>query len=445
MAAVTVTGAQIRQELATEHGDWVYLGETVGVSAVNYLSDTERLQGANMPSGAFDHCIVRIASGTLAGETALVDYLDAENGRLYLTPSLTGIAAAGVDYEIWLRGIDPDVVDRLRGQALTKWCSTWRAIVLTRIVDGDLEESGVGNWTAAGGATRTKTLAAQDDELSGRWNLNVVVTTALTDYVESAGISVQPGQLFYCEAAVSSYVTATGAGANAQVIVRDIDNSASITLGGIRTSHTGRGWGKLSLLFTIPASCYQIKVRLTSSTASSTQVWGPIALHRRKATIVNLPDRIRGIRRVATQYMLSTPISAGSEQGQQVKVRKFKNSERVQLGNRCQLWFNPGLGEEAVWYYERGYFFDLLTAAQYLTVAGRLVGDAATTDCPLEYVTAVTASLIAEFYMQKYGSDWQDDFVQTKARWNYWEGQFGPEPKIVMENETPIVIPQLGV
>lgn len=443
MAAATYTGAQIRQELATEHGDWVFLGEGVGTSAANYISDTERLQGANLPSGAFDNCIVRIASGTRIGETAAVDYLDAENGRLYLTTSLTGAISAGDDYEIWLRGIDPDVVDRLRDQALTKWCSAWRALPLTRIVDGDFEESGVTNWTVGGGATRTKSLAANDDELGGRWNLNVVVTTANTDYVESAGISVQPGQLFFLEAPVSAYVTATGAAATASLVVRDVDNGASISLGGVRTSHSGRGWGKISVLFTIPSGCYQIKIRLSSSTAASTVTWGPIACHRRRASRMNLPDRIRTLRRVGTQYLLTNPSSAASEQGQEYKVRQFKNTERTQVGNRVTLWFNPGLSEEAVWYYERGYFNALQTT--YLTVAGRSTGDAATTDCPIEYAASVTAALVAEFYMQKYGADWQDDFVQAKSRWNYWEGQFGPEPKIVMENETPVYIPQLGV
>lgn len=443
MAATTYTGKQIRQDLATEHGDWVFLGTGVGVSAANYISDTERLQGANLPSGMFDNCIVRIASGTMAGEMSNVDYLDAENGRLYLTPSLTGILAADAEYEIWLKGIDPDVADRLRDNALDRWCSTWRPNPISLIVDGDLEEAGVTNWTAAGGATRTKTLSAFADELAGRWNLNVVVTTALTDYVESAVIPVLPGQRFFLEAAVSGYVTATGAAANVQIIAYDKTNSAAISLGGTRTSHSGQGWGKISLLFTAPANCTRITIRLTSSTATSTIVVGPIAMHRRQATRVSLPDRVRSLKRVGSQYMLSTPSSAASEQGQEFKVRNFKNSERQQVGARVIVNFQPGLSDEACWYWERGYFARLQTA--YYTVAGRLAGDAATTDCPLELVSSRLAFLIAEFYTQKYGAEWQDDWMQEASRANYWDGQFGAEPRIVEENEFPFVFPQLSV
>jgi hypothetical protein len=443
MAAATVTGRQIRQGLYTEHGDWVFLGVAVGTQAANYIRDTERLQGVNLPSSAYDNCIVRIASGTKAGETAGVDYLDVETGQLFLTPSLTGALTAADEYEIWLKGIDPDVADRLRDNALNMWCSVWRPNPLTKIQDGDFEEPGVTLWSVSGGgATRTKSLAAFEDDLSGRWNLTVNNTVATTDYVESEGMFVTPGQRFYIEAPVSAY-TGAGLSATATLLVRDVTQTANISLGGIKTTHAGLGWGRLSIIFTVPAGCFEIRIRLTTSTASGVSIWGPIAMHRLDDTRMNLPDRIRSKHRVATQYMLTNPSSSVIGQNSQYKIRNFKNTERTDVGSRVVLWFNPPLGEESVWYYERGYFEKLQTA--YYTVAGRLAGDAATTDCPLEYVVAWTAKLIAEFYMQKYGSDWSDDLIQAAGRVNYWESQFGPEPKNVMENEQPVYIPQLQI
>ena len=91
MAGATTTGLAIRQGLV-EYGDWVLLGEATATGSDGAsITDTERLQGVNLPSTLFNNCIVRIASGTRAGETAYVDYLDGDNGILYLTPSLNGV------------------------------------------------------------------------------------------------------------------------------------------------------------------------------------------------------------------------------------------------------------------------------------------------------------------------------------------------------------------
>lgn len=443
MAATTITGQQIRKELATEHGDWVFLGAATATGTTSYIVDTERLQGANLPSGAYDNCIVRITSGAAAGETTGVDYLDVDNGRLYLTPDISAALVLNDEYEIWLKGIDPYVVDRLRDNALDRWASTWRPVPLSIIVDGDFEMPNVTHWTAAGAATRSKVLSDFADEGATHWNLVVVNTNGAADYVESDSIPVQEGQRFYIEADVSSYVTSSSATAEAHIVAYDKSQSAAIALGGVRTTHNGKGWGKLSILITIPTGCTLISIRLVGNTTSSTQVWGGIAMHRIGASRVNLPARIRTLKRVATNYLLSNPSSSAAFQGESFKVRQFRSSERQQIGGRVVVWFNPKLGQEAVWYYERGYFARLQT--NYYTAAGRAAGDTATTDAPLEYVTAILASLLAEFYMQKYGDDWKDDFVQAKARWNYWEGQFGPEPKIVEEVEEPIYIPQLKV
>lgn len=440
----TYTGKEIRQGLIEEHSDLLFLGAQAGSgSTATTIVDTE-LEGRAISAQMFDGAIVLIASGTRAGERTRVDYLDPDTGTIYLDPALSGALADTDEYEIWLRGVDPDYVMRLRDHCAATVCSIWRQNVITVIADGDLEAAGVTNWTAAGGATRSKTLGGFPDVKSRR-HLAVVHTTAATDYVESDGVDCLPGERYFLECPVQAYVTATPASpAVASIDVRDLSNTASISLGGIRTSHTGRGWGRISVLFTIPDNCYRFSIRLKSATASSTTVWGGIACHLREGTEFTLPDRIRSKKRVGRTFYTSQVVNATSEVNRaRYKLRPYWNVERNQVGSNVELMFQPGLPDSAVYYYERGYFDRLQT--NYFTVAGRTAGDTATTDCPKEYIVAALAERLTKRMLDKHGAEWQDDWVRASATLNYWEGVFGTEPQMVHENEHPVVIPDLKV
>lgn len=441
MTVATISGLTIRQ-LLVERGDWVFLGSALGTSAASYISDTERLQGTNLSSTMFEGAIVRISSGTRVGETSMVDYLDGANGRLYLTPDLTGALTAADTYEIWLRGLDPDIIDRLRDDCLQKFCSQWRIQPVSELPDGDMDSSGVTSWTAAGGATRAKAFSAFPDAHSRR-ELAIVHTTAATDYVKSDSVYVQPGERYFLQVPVRAYVTATSAPATASITIRDITQTADVSLGGHKTTHIGRGQGWISLLFTIPAGCYEIQLWLKSDTAASTSVWGPISFHKRGKTRKSLPDRITTRKRVGTFFELTQINSAVSEQADNQYKFNPLNTERIQVGGQVEVNFSPPTGENAIMYYERGYFDRL--SATYFTIAARTAGDAATTDCQREYIAAKLARQVSKWMLDKYGADWQDDWVRACADDNYWEGQMGPEPKLVFENETPVYVPQLRV
>lgn len=442
MAAATVTGKEIRQALAEYMGGWVFLGESDGTSAASYITDTERLKGVNLPASLFDNCVVRIASGSKAGEMAYVDHVDFVNGRLYITPDLTGAIASGDDYEVWMRGIDPDIVDRLRDDCLARFCSTWRPTALTEITDGDLQDSGVTNWTVAGGATRSKAYSSFPDAYWRR-ELRVVHTTAATDYVKSASLYVNPGERYFLQCAVRAYVTATSAAATASIVVRDITNGADISLGGIKTSHIGRGQGHISLLWTVPAGCYEIQVWLKSNTDASTTAWGPFYCHKRDKTRKSLPDRITTKKRVGNFWVHSQVNPAQSEQADSFYKSNKLSVERVQVGSQVEVNFHTPTTNNAISYYERG-FYDRLQS-DYLTVAGRSAGDTASTDCPKEYIVAALAERVSKWMLDTHGAEWQDDWVRASTELAYWEGEFGPEPQYVEEVTTPVGVPQITV
>jgi hypothetical protein len=59
-----------------------------------------------------------------------------------------------------------------------------------------------------------------------------------------------------------------------------------------------------------------------------------------------------------------------------------------------------------------------------------------------EYIAAKLARQVTKWMLDKYGADWQDDWVRASADDDYWEGQMGPEPQMVSEGESTITVPQ---
>ncbi len=442
--STTTTGLLIREQLKRYIGGLMEIGAQVGAGgSATTIVDAGNLKGRALPASLYDNAQLRVTSGTRAGETTFIDYVDPATGTIYVDAPLTGALADTDTYEIFMRGVDSDDLDIIRDDVLQNTVSTWRCLPITCIPDGDFETAGVTHWAAVSGATRTKALGGSPDT-KGRWQLSVVHTTASSDIVDSDTMECQPNEIYFLEVPVKAYVTATSAAAKATLQPYDVTNTANISLGGPRTSHTGRGWGRIALYFQIPAGCYQFKVRLLSDTNASTTVWGPIACHHRDATEITLPDRIRTKKRVGRSF-LTTQVtnSTGWVNNTRYKMRDYKNVERVQMGSNVELWFNPPLGNNACYYYERGYFAALQSS--YVLPSQRSAGDSATTDAPVEYIAAAIAERFTKMQLDKLGAEWQDDWVRASAWLNYWEGQFGPEPVHIYENEQPVMIPHLKV
>ncbi len=522
MAVSLITGKEIRQGLV-EYGDWVFLGTQVGTSGATTtaIPDATRLKGLALPSTLFNNSIVRIASGAAAGERTYVDYLDPNSGILYVNTALSEALADGDEYEIWLKGIDPDIVDRLRDDCLQKFCSQWRVVAFAQVKDGDMEEppttaqvaivsstdaapiavtsaehglvtgasvtitghlvnlgangtfrvtvtsttaftldgtlapglgaggatgtvlcaNGVPDWTVTGSAIRNK-LQSTFPNAHSRQSLRVSHPTGASDWVVSARIDVQPTDQWFLEVPVSCFTTSSPEiGTTASVIVEDLTNTGPISLTGVAT-HIGRGPGMISVTFTIPTGCYQMELRLKSDTNSSTSIWGGFALHERGQRRFSLPDRVTTRKRVGTFYTTGRE-TASATANEQYKNAPFQSIERVQVGGQVEIYVNPSTGEFPMFYYERGYFERMSPA--YFTTAHRLHGDMKSADIQKEYIISAVAARVAKFYLDKFGEEWQDDWIRASADFNYWEGQHGPEPKLISEVESELYIPQLNV
>lgn len=119
------TGQEIREELLN-WGVILLLGRaTTTAASTDRLRDVRRLKSTVLASSAFDNCYVRASGGNVDGEVVRVDYLNAANGDLYVSPDWSEAPDTDTTYEVFRPGVDPDDVDRMRDRALTDICAQW--------------------------------------------------------------------------------------------------------------------------------------------------------------------------------------------------------------------------------------------------------------------------------------------------------------------------------
>ncbi|KKM26443.1 hypothetical protein LCGC14_1584690, partial [marine sediment metagenome] len=372
-----VTGKALREELV--HWGLVVLGEGLGTSAASYIEDTERLNSISMASSAFDGAHVRIADSGAGedGEQTRVDYLDVDNGRLHVTPDLTGGLSTGEDYEIWLHGIDPDDVDRYRDEALTSICSSWQPHPLSEVTNaGYLDTLSASNWEAYNSGTIAIQSSIEFPSEFARRALRVTGDGASANgSAESVAISVRPNQQFYL------YVPVSARTGTAAVWVLDETNTAEISLSGTATA-TGRGWVALQVTGTIPSGCYEIVINIGVQGSSDSADFGPINFHWDNQKFIGIEnvvskDHIGSIYSLTNAMDVGSNILWGEEDADQAVGFRVQ-----QINDKVAIRFQEGSGMlDRPYFYEARTYYDDLSAG-YLTIAQRVTGYAASTTCP---------------------------------------------------------------
>ncbi|KKN82260.1 hypothetical protein LCGC14_0310730 [marine sediment metagenome] len=434
------SGQTIREELV-RYGLIELLGTATSVAgaAAAFLVDTTRLQSNSLSASAFDDCYVRISGGDGTGDTdgeqVKVDYLDTTLGRLYVTPSFSGTDDSATTYEIWKEGIDPDDVDRARDEALTRLCSVWSMHPVSIVPNaGYVDAVGASNWTAIGGAT----IAIQTLSFPYEFATNTILGTnaAGNEGATSPSIYVQPNQFFYIYVPVS---VRTG---TAELVVRDVTNGADISLGGTATA-TLRGWTGIEGTFTIPAACGEINVQLRGQESNAVVEWGPVYFHGQDMKMIQVPARVLSRQHVGPVYFMSNiPIVGGQIHWGEETLEERMGIRRQQVGDAVRLLFEDLIGQFPHSYLERDFYAALST--NYQTVAQRIVGDAATTLCPTDYVAPAMVRILAEQYMVKQPGQadfWQSVLQHALSDLASAERDYGPLPFPVQERARVIGIP----
>ncbi len=430
---MAVTGQAIREE--GQHYGLIELLSSATGGAASYITDTLRLQSTALSASAYGGCMVRMSSGNRDGEISRVDYIDTANGRLYVTPNFTGAISSGETYEIWKEGINPDDVDRARDKALTYLCSTWSIYPISLVPNaGYFDTLGAGNWLAIGGATRAIQSLSFPYEFAE--NSLLVTNAAANEGVVSPSIYPRPNQSFYL------YVPVSVRSGTGELVVRDVTNSANISLSGTSTA-TGRGWTGIEVTFSIPGTCNEINIQLRGQQATAIVEWGPVYFHGQEMKMIQVPARVITRSHVGPVYFLSNvpTVSGGTYWGEE-QMEERTGVRRQQIGDAVRFVFEDIPGQFPYFYLERN-FFDALSA-DYKTVAQRVAGDAATTNCPLDYVAPGMVRLLAERYMRLQPN--QEDFWTGVLRDSLTdhtsaERCYGPLPFPIKERGRVISLP----
>ena len=139
---------------------------------------------------------------------------------------------------------------------------------VTIVPDGNMETSGVGNWTAAG-TGGTPTLAKDTSTPNvrhGRQSLSITNDGSTTlGYAKSDSMYLPRGTV--CIVAADAYITA---GDLARITFYDVTNSAVI---GTAMESDESGWVHFENLFTVPATCEEVQVWLEAQAVSDVIYW----------------------------------------------------------------------------------------------------------------------------------------------------------------------------
>lgn len=429
------TGQQIREELH-RYGLIRLLGQgTATAGGTDRIRDTLRLDATPLAATKFDGCIVRLtaAGGSADGEQSHVDYLDMDAGDIYVDPVFTGSPTNAVTYEIWRAGLNPDDVDRLRDEALTTLCSQWQLIPISLVTNASYfnqTSDAPDSWTTSNTAVTQEDAEFPDHQ----WPYNMLVTNSGADgYAASASIyAIRDGDYFYLYVPVSARV------GTAEVKVRDVTNSADISLSGTSTE-TRRGWSAIEVTGQVPSGCDEIQVWLGAQGASDVAEYGPVFFHQQQGRRIGMDARVDTMDNVGPVYTMTRyPIANGQghfgmEDRQEVtNVRKIRNQD---LGF---FQFDGEWMQDRPYFYEERIFYSALSTGGYLTAANRTTGDAATTLCPRDYAAAGTAKLVAEFQALKHPHElefWTTVLAVAQERLDKYERKYGPEAKASLTRE----------
>lgn len=282
------TLAQIRQEVAKElRGYWsgtATSGSTT--SLIDISSDTHLL--TDDPSTRFKSKFLYFASGNNAGITKRITLSTPSSQEVSWSGAITAVTTD--PYEIFT--FHPDDYKRWINSALSRISHDYRTI-LTQLTDGDMEESGVTNWTASS-ATRIKTISPV---LYGTYSLAVTLSGD-GGYVQSASIPVVEGETW------SIAVPFRCSSGTASISVHDVTNNVPIAT---FTSDL-RSWRAYYEQITIPDGCHQIAVRLGGVLSGAVVYYDSVQVLNSSARRLALPSWITSPGSIdAVEHLTLTP------------------------------------------------------------------------------------------------------------------------------------------
>lgn len=252
---------------------------TTLIGTTTALNDTILAPSAQLEDyiGAWVYIAEAVGSGPAVGEIARVTNVNfsGTNSQFTLAPALSLAIQTGTDYEIHrrfhpavLHQVIADVLDELEHPIL---------LPLTLITDGDMETSGVTDWTASN-ATLVKSVTTV---LRGRQALSVTATAA-NGQARSAAVNLPPKTEVFCAADV--FITG---GDSAKLILQ------GGTSGEIETAQSAAtGWVHLEFETATKATDETAHLRLESQANTDVTIWDNAVLLPRLQASLPYPPTI---------------------------------------------------------------------------------------------------------------------------------------------------------
>lgn len=321
---------------------------------------------------------------------------------------------AELDYEV-VGVMHPDELNACIDRALRRVFYELQ-VPLTAIVDGDMETSGVSNWTASDGSITPTKETSGDLVLTGTQSLKLVSTSA-TNYLSSNRVGVDPDEPFFLSAVV---LATTG---NGKLSLWDATNTALI---GEVAFTEWEHWRQVWLTGTTPSTCREIQVRLYSQSASTTHYYNHVVFYGRNHYSYEAPSwldeqyKLLKLREARYMSALDQPtITAGTG----VSVGGGMNSA---TSKTYHDWLQPSMFSLDPLHVDvNPYTVQLLKpiptnelwlqGKRPFSDAGTLSADTSTTNAPLAQLLAYAKDEVARVCRKRYPHDKRWDVLQTEA------------------------------
>lgn len=253
------TLSALRQELGLVLGG-CKTGTTTATGDSTSVIDTTNFTDSYMNANFYDGHYLIMTSGDRATEIRRVSSYSGSAGDFTLADALTGAPGASKTFEV--HSYDPARLKEAINRALGRMYY-WTYAYPTLVADGDMEGSGVTDWTTSTcTATKETTIVKY-----GTQSLKTV-TSGASGYARTASMSVTAGNTYYCE------VTVRPDTYNVTLVAYDATNAANITT----ATCTGREWKRLWIQFSIPSGCTQLQLWLQSTENPATTYWDNLIL-----------------------------------------------------------------------------------------------------------------------------------------------------------------------
>lgn len=247
-------------------------GTTTAAGDSTSVIDTTNFTDSDLNANYYDHHYLIMTSGDRSGQVRRVSSYSGSAGDFTLSDALTGAPGSSATFEI--HAYDPAELNNAINRVLPR-LYYWTYFYPSLAADGDMETSGVTNWTGSS-STPTKSSTVAKYGAQGLVSTN----SGGNGYIRTASMSVTVGDNYYCEVAVRPD------NFEVSLVAYDVTNGTAIKT----ITHTGREWIRLWANFNVPSGCSQIQIRLQATSASAITYWDNLILQHIDERRLALPS-----------------------------------------------------------------------------------------------------------------------------------------------------------